>query len=95
MAYVVAPSTDLRYGGTKNLDLGILYRTNDNKTVNHILAVELDTNLSPTAIYKSGNHVGININSIVSVDSANASYFDDKEGKNITMLLANGNLDRL
>ncbi|KFK27437.1 hypothetical protein AALP_AA8G382200 [Arabis alpina] len=90
MAFVVSPTTDLRYAGGATSDLGLFNKTNDNKTENHIIAVELDTNDSSESFDKSGNHVGIDINSIVSVASADASYFNDTEGKNISLRLASG-----
>ncbi|KAG7606633.1 Concanavalin A-like lectin/glucanase domain superfamily [Arabidopsis thaliana x Arabidopsis arenosa] len=88
MAFVVAPFMDIRYSGDAASYLGLFNRKNDNKTENHILAVELDTNPSPEAIEDSDNHVGIDINSIISEDSANASYFSGTEGKNISFRLA-------
>ncbi|BAB09772.1 receptor-like protein kinase-like protein [Arabidopsis thaliana] len=88
MAFVVAPFMDIRYSGDAASYLGLFNRKNDNKTENHILAVELDTNSSPEAIEDSDNHVGIDINSIISEDSANASYFSGTEGKNISFRLA-------
>ncbi|CAH8366185.1 unnamed protein product [Eruca vesicaria subsp. sativa] len=91
MAFVVSPTTDLRYGGTETYGLGLFNKTNDGKSENHILAVELDTNQNPEAFDESSNHVGIDINSIASVESANASYFNATEGKNKTMLLGSGN----
>ncbi|KAG7594220.1 Protein kinase-like domain superfamily, partial [Arabidopsis thaliana x Arabidopsis arenosa] len=87
MAFVVSPSMDLRYSGDATSYLGLFNRKNDNNTENHILAVELDTNPSTDAEV-SDNHVGIDINSIISVDSANASYFSYTEGKNISFRLA-------
>ncbi|RID41314.1 hypothetical protein BRARA_J01286 [Brassica rapa] len=91
LAFVVSPSMDLRYSGAATSYLGLFNRTNDNKTENHILAVELDTNPSSEAIEDSYNHVGIDVNSIVSVESANASYFNDTSRKNISLPLASGN----
>ncbi|KAL1193159.1 putative L-type lectin-domain containing receptor kinase II.1 [Cardamine amara subsp. amara] len=88
MAFVVSPTKDLRYSGDPTSYLGLFNRTNDNKSDNHILAVELDTNDSPEAADKSNNHVGIDINSIVSVEYANASYFDGTVRLNKNLLLA-------
>ncbi|CAH8391462.1 unnamed protein product [Eruca vesicaria subsp. sativa] len=88
MAFVVSPSiNDLRYGAATSY-LGIFNRTNDNKTENHILAIEFDTNASSEALEDSDNHVGIDINSIVSVESKDASYFDDTVGLNKSLVLA-------
>ncbi|CAD5335323.1 unnamed protein product [Arabidopsis thaliana] len=90
MAFVVSPTTDLRYSRTETSYLGLFNKTNDNSTANHILAVELDTNFSPEPLDISNNHVGIDINSIVSDESANASYFDNIGGKNTSLRLASG-----
>lgn len=87
MAFVVSPTIDLRYGASGSY-LGIFNKTSDNQTENHILAVEFDTNPSSEAVEETDNHVGININSIVSVKSANARYYDDTTRRNITLLLA-------
>ena len=87
MAFVVSPTIDLRYGASGSY-LGIFNKTSDNQTDNHIVAVEFDTNPSSEAVEESGNHVGININSIVSIKSETASYYDDTLMMNITLLLA-------
>ncbi|CAH8306325.1 unnamed protein product [Eruca vesicaria subsp. sativa] len=91
MAFVVAPTTDLRSNGTETSGLGLFSTANDNNTTNHILAVEPDTNDSAEALDRSSNHVGIDINSKISVESADASYYNETEGKNQTLLLASGN----
>ncbi|KAG2280299.1 hypothetical protein Bca4012_048573 [Brassica carinata] len=88
MSFVVAPKIDLRANGTETSGLGLFNSENNNKTENHILAVELDTNQSPEAHDESDNHVGIDINSIVSVAYANASYYS--KGKIKPLLLASG-----
>ncbi|XP_019088323.1 PREDICTED: probable L-type lectin-domain containing receptor kinase II.1 [Camelina sativa] len=90
MAFVVSPTKDLSSNGTANSGLGIFNRTNDNNSTNHILAVELDTHESSEQLDKSNNHVGIDIYSIVSVKSEEASYFNATEGKNTSLLLASG-----
>ncbi|KAG2298727.1 hypothetical protein Bca52824_035199 [Brassica carinata] len=49
IAFVVAPTiNDLRYGAATSY-LGIFNGTNDNKTENQILAIELDTNESASS----------------------------------------------
>ncbi|KAL1222084.1 putative L-type lectin-domain containing receptor kinase II.2 [Cardamine amara subsp. amara] len=89
MAFVVSPTPDLSYGGASSF-LGFVNTRTNNKTDTHILAIELDTNGSAEADEKSGNHVGIDVNGIFSVASDNASYFNGTEGKNNTLVLANG-----
>ncbi|CAA0410824.1 putative L-type lectin-domain containing receptor kinase II.1 RLK-Pelle-L-LEC family [Arabidopsis thaliana] len=90
MAFVVSPTKDLRSDGSANSNLGIFNRGNDNKTTTHILAVELDTTKNSESFDKGSNDVGIDINSIVSVESADASYFNARKGKNISLPLASG-----
>lgn len=58
--------------------------------VNHILAVELDTVESRGNYDINDNHVGIDVDSLVSVDAASASYFSDVQGKNISLKLDSG-----
>ncbi|CAN8253270.1 unnamed protein product [Cochlearia groenlandica] len=86
MAFVLSPTRNITYEGTATSGLGIF--TNNNDTAKHTLAVELDTNNSDEAGDKSDNHVGIDINSKYSEVYANASYFNDTEGKNRSLLLA-------
>ena len=88
MAFVVAPKIDLMANGTATSGLGLFNSANNNKTETRILAIELDTNESSEPLDQSDNHVGIDVNSIFSVQYANASYFDATEGKNKTLLLA-------
>ncbi|KAG2310917.1 hypothetical protein Bca52824_022474 [Brassica carinata] len=88
MAFVVASKIDLRAKGTATSGLGLFTPGNKNKTETQILAVELDTNESSEPLDESDNHVGIDVNSIVSVEYANATYFDATEGKNKTLRLA-------
>ncbi|WZZ31488.1 hypothetical protein YC2023_014889 [Brassica napus] len=87
MAFVVASKTDLMAKAATS-GLGLFNPGNTNITENRILAVKHDTNESSEQFDESDNHVGIDINSIVSVASANATYFDATEGNNKTLLLA-------
>uniref|UniRef100_A0A0D9WV70 non-specific serine/threonine protein kinase n=1 Tax=Leersia perrieri TaxID=77586 RepID=A0A0D9WV70_9ORYZ len=68
--------------------LGILNDQNNGNTSNHIFVVELDTIQNSEFQDISDNHVGININSLHSVQSRNAGFCDDKNGdfKNLTLI---------
>ncbi|XP_009126719.1 putative L-type lectin-domain containing receptor kinase II.2 [Brassica rapa] len=88
MAFVVASKIDLMANGTATSGLGLFSLENKNKTEKQILAVEFDTNKSSEPLDESGNHVGIDINSIVSVHHADAGYYS--EGKIKPLLLASG-----
>uniref|UniRef100_A0A803M989 non-specific serine/threonine protein kinase n=1 Tax=Chenopodium quinoa TaxID=63459 RepID=A0A803M989_CHEQI len=63
--------------------------TNGNSS-NHIGAVELDTVQNAYFNDIDGNHVGIDVNSLESVDAASAAYYYDKEKVNKTLLLTSG-----
>ncbi|KAK6942997.1 Legume lectin domain [Dillenia turbinata] len=76
MAFVIAPNLGLR-GGSAGESLGVFNRTNDGKSTNHIFAIEIDTSYSSAFNDTSDNHVGIDINSIISDATSLAGYYDD------------------
>lgn len=74
MAFVMAPSLDSG-GAFPSQYLGILNATNDNSTSNHVFAVEFDTVQDLEFADISDNHVGINIDSMISTYAAVAGYW--------------------
>ncbi|VAH44463.1 unnamed protein product [Triticum turgidum subsp. durum] len=60
--------------------LGLLNGTNGNQSA-RIFAVELDTLLNADFRDINSNHVGVDINSLISIDSADAGYYDDTTGR--------------
>ncbi|VAH28445.1 unnamed protein product [Triticum turgidum subsp. durum] len=60
--------------------LGLLNGTNGNRSA-RIFAVELDTLLNADFRDINSNHVGVDINSLISIDSADAGYYDDSTGR--------------
>ncbi|KAJ0021536.1 hypothetical protein Pint_32771 [Pistacia integerrima] len=90
MAFVISPTTDFSQA-VASAYLGLFNISNSGRPTNHTLAVELDTVQSGEFKDINGNHVGIDVNSLESIDSAPASYFSDKEGKNESLELASGN----
>ncbi|KAI5000597.1 hypothetical protein ZWY2020_005186 [Hordeum vulgare] len=58
--------------------LGLLNNHNNSKASNHIFVVDLDTNQNSEFHDINGNHVGININSLHSMQSHDVGFFDDK-----------------
>ncbi|KAF8683577.1 hypothetical protein HU200_044496 [Digitaria exilis] len=66
LAFVVAPSSNLS-AATGAQYLGLLNISNNGKASNHILAIELDTVLSPEFHDIDSNHVGVDVNSLQSV----------------------------
>ncbi|RCV06465.1 hypothetical protein SEVIR_1G166700v4 [Setaria viridis] len=78
LAFVVAPTTDFSTANAGQY-LGLLNATNG--TASHpILAVELDTILTPEFRDINSNHVGIDVNSLVSRQARPAGYYDDAAG---------------
>lgn len=69
VAFVIAPSTDEPPKGSSGGYLGLTNKATDGNATNRIVAVELDT--EKQAYDPDDNHVGLNVNSVVSV--ANAS----------------------
>ncbi|KAK9998675.1 hypothetical protein SO802_018278 [Lithocarpus litseifolius] len=71
--------------------LGLFNSKDDGLPANHILAIELDTLRNPELLDITKNYVGIDVNSMISVESAPALYIPNKEGKNISLDLLSGN----
>ncbi|XP_025803669.1 L-type lectin-domain containing receptor kinase IV.1-like isoform X2 [Panicum hallii] len=85
MAFFVSPTKNL--SNTWAQYIGLLNSENDGNTSNHMFAVELDTTQNNEFIDIDNNHVGININSLHSLQAHHAGYYDDqsKSLKNLTL----------
>ncbi|XP_062155762.1 L-type lectin-domain containing receptor kinase S.4-like [Alnus glutinosa] len=68
-------------GALPNQYLGLLNASDVGNSSNHMFAVEFDTVLDLELGDINGNHVGIDINSLVSKKSVPAAYFDDNNSK--------------
>ena len=79
MTFLVAPSTKLSTFNAGQY-LGILNVTDNGKPDNKIFAVELDTMLNPEFQDMNSNHVGVDVNSMRSVQNHSAGYYDDATG---------------
>ncbi|XP_050290625.1 L-type lectin-domain containing receptor kinase IV.1-like [Quercus robur] len=90
IAFTIRPSWKFTNVGVGNY-LGLLNSSNNGLSTNHLLAIELDTMKSHDLQDKDNNHVGIDVNSLKSNESATATYFSDQEGKNINVELVSGN----
>ncbi|KAH7531119.1 hypothetical protein ACOSQ2_025200 [Xanthoceras sorbifolium] len=90
MTFVISPSMDFSEA-TATAYLGLFNTSNNGLLTNHVLAVELDTVVSPEFKDLDGEHVGIDVNSLISNESALATYFSDSEGKNKSLKLVTGN----
>ncbi|XP_020256324.1 L-type lectin-domain containing receptor kinase IV.1-like isoform X2 [Asparagus officinalis] len=71
--------------------LGIFTESNNGRASNHILAVELDTIQNPELQDINDNHVGIDINSLISNKSCPAGYYEDSTGSFQNLTLISGN----
>lgn len=67
--------------------LGLVNDHNNGDATNRFFAVELDTNLNEEFKDIDNNHVGIDINGLVSVNSSSAGYYDGRDGnfQNLTL----------
>jgi serine/threonine protein kinase len=85
LALVFAPRRSLP-GALTDQYLGLTNIQDDGKPTNHMFAVELDTVQNIEFHDINANHVGIDINSLSSVQSHDAGYYDDKNTGNFTSL---------
>ncbi|RID43286.1 hypothetical protein BRARA_I00154 [Brassica rapa] len=87
MAFFVAPTSSPPSGNPGEY-LGLFTPLNNGNQTNDILAVELDTILNDGCNDTNDNHVGIDINSLKSVKSSPAGYWDDETGqfKDLTLI---------
>ncbi|KAL6907535.1 hypothetical protein ACP4OV_002574 [Aristida adscensionis] len=86
LAFVVSPSKNLS-AATGAQYLGLLDISNNGRASNHILAVELDTVLSPEFHDIDSNHVGIDVNDLRSMSSHTAGYYEDGNGEFLNLTL--------
>ncbi|KAL9349302.1 hypothetical protein Peur_056557 [Populus x canadensis] len=89
MAFMIAPSKNLT-GASSAQHLGLFNLTNNGDPSNHVVAIELDTFQNQEFNDINGNHVGIDVNSLESVKSAPAGYFDNENGEFKNLVLSSG-----
>uniref|UniRef100_A0A1J3GUR3 non-specific serine/threonine protein kinase n=1 Tax=Noccaea caerulescens TaxID=107243 RepID=A0A1J3GUR3_NOCCA len=88
LAFFLSPTRDFSYAYS-NQYLGLFNTSSNGDPKSHIVAVELDTVRSVEFDDMNDNHVGIDINSIVSEKAASAGYFND-DGTFRNLSLASG-----
>ncbi|CAH2060211.1 unnamed protein product [Thlaspi arvense] len=67
--------------------MGLFKISNNGDDTNHVVAFELDTILSTEFNETDNNHVGIDINSLMSEKSSQAGWWDEKgQFKNLTLI---------
>ncbi|XP_051130604.1 L-type lectin-domain containing receptor kinase IV.1 [Andrographis paniculata] len=76
MAFVIAPAPALP-GALPSTYLGLFNESSNGNNSTHVIAVELDTLKSTEFRDIDDNHVGIDINSLVSVAATPAAYYDE------------------
>ena len=79
MAFVVAKSRNFT-SALPGQFLGLVSSATNGNATNHLFAVEFDTILNSEFNDMSGNHVGIDVNGLNSVDADNAGYYDAAAG---------------
>ncbi|CAL4886461.1 unnamed protein product [Urochloa decumbens] len=75
-AFVVARSTGLFSTALQSQYMGLANAANTGNATNHFLAIELDTVVNAEFGDMSDNHVGVNVNGLVSRAAADAGYYD-------------------
>ncbi|XP_015946788.1 L-type lectin-domain containing receptor kinase S.4-like [Arachis duranensis] len=81
LAFTISASMDTLNHALPSQYLGLLNSTNIGNFSNHLFAVEFDTVQDFEFGDINDNHVGININNLVSNVSCNASYYAEGEGE--------------
>ncbi|CAM0906437.1 unnamed protein product [Alopecurus aequalis] len=81
MAFFVAASRKVLSTALAGQFLGLLNGTDGGNRSDRIFAVELDTIFNTEFRDINNNHVGIDVDSLVSRDSADAGYYDDGTGR--------------
>lgn len=89
IAFVLSASMDLTHADATQF-LGLFNISTQGSPSSHVVAVELDTALSAEFDDIDANHVGIDVNSLVSIASTPAAYFSEIEGKNKSIKLLSG-----
>ncbi|KAI3937410.1 hypothetical protein MKW92_051026 [Papaver armeniacum] len=85
MAFVVAPQRGLP-GAQANQYLGLFNDSNNGKSTNHVLAVELDTVYNVEFDTVKGPHVGINIDGLSSENSTSPAYITNGVSKSLNII---------
>ncbi|CAL1390741.1 unnamed protein product [Linum trigynum] len=89
IAFVISPTTDFTHA-VASQHLGLFNSTNMGSESNHVVAVELDAMRSPEFQDIDDNHVGLDLNTLISTPSAPVSYVSDADGVNRTLRLLSG-----
>uniref|UniRef100_A0A803KRT7 non-specific serine/threonine protein kinase n=2 Tax=Chenopodium quinoa TaxID=63459 RepID=A0A803KRT7_CHEQI len=89
IAFVISASMNFEHAVPAEY-LGIFNTSSNGNKSNHVFAVELDTVQNAVFGDIDGNHVGIDVNGLMSVSSASVAYYSDEDRKNISLQLSGG-----
>ncbi|KAJ6853249.1 putative L-type lectin-domain containing receptor kinase IV.1 [Iris pallida] len=84
IAFLLSPTTDFS-AALAGQYLGLFNSNNNGNSSNHVFAVELDTIQSSEFQDIDDNHVGVDVNSLRSVYSHTAGYYDSGSFRNLTL----------
>jgi serine/threonine protein kinase len=65
--------------------LGLLNLTSNGQPYNHLFAVEFDTNMNPEFNDPDGNHVGVDINNLDSLETKTAGYWNGNDFQQLNL----------
>ncbi|KAI8573915.1 hypothetical protein RHMOL_Rhmol01G0312800 [Rhododendron molle] len=89
IAFAISPSMNFTQAVGSQY-FGLLSSSNNGLPSNHLLAIEFDAIRNPEFNETNDNHVGIDVNSLVSNVSASVTYYSDTERINRTLELVSG-----
>ncbi|KAL5730390.1 non-specific serine/threonine protein kinase [Ranunculus cassubicifolius] len=84
LVFFFSPVSTIR-GGSSAQHLGLFNRTNDGEFNNHVLGVEFDLFENQEFNDIDNNHVGLDVNSLTSIASHSAGYWDDDKFKKLKL----------
>ncbi|XP_062096899.1 L-type lectin-domain containing receptor kinase IV.1-like [Humulus lupulus] len=91
IVFVIAPTSRGLTGARQSQYLGLFNEsTIKDNAANKVVGVEFDTVCNAELADIDGNHVGIDINDLRSVQAKSASYFDEKKGRFENLSLISG-----
>eukprot|EP00258_Populus_trichocarpa_P021287 XP_024437306.1 L-type lectin-domain containing receptor kinase VII.1 isoform X1 [Populus trichocarpa] len=76
LVFLFVPFTGIQ-GSSSAQNLGFLNFTNGNSSDNHMLGIEFDVFANEEFSDMNDNHVGIDVNSLTSIEAADAGYWPD------------------